>query len=119
MRTRVSNRARRLVHIVFRNPQDPDGPNLKVAARVCSSAIWKFRPRRGPVIRPCPQLHPWLVPHSVQTPQAPARMTLSLPQTEQVMPMKMLPSATVTRYDEVPAPLPFPSGVPPFPGLDE
>jgi hypothetical protein len=43
------------------------------------------------------QLHPWLVPHSVQTPQAPARMTLSLPQTEQVMPMKMLPSATVTR----------------------
>src|SRR5262249_11468839 len=65
------------------------------------------------------QLHPWLVPHSVQTPQAPARMTLSLPQTEQVMPMKMLPSATVTRSDEVPAPLPFPPAeVPPLPGLD-
>ncbi len=57
-----------------------------------------------------PQLQPWLVPHSVQTPQAPARMTLSLPQTEQVMPMKMLPSATVTRSDEVPVPLPFPAG---------
>ena len=63
-----------------------------------------------------PQLQPWLVPHSVQTPQAPARMTLSLPHTEQVMPMKMLPSATVTRSDEVPAPLPFPAAdVPPFP----
>jgi len=33
MRTRVSNRARRLVLIVFRNPQDPNGPNLKVADR--------------------------------------------------------------------------------------
>ena len=66
-----------------------------------------------------PQLQPWLVPHSVQTPQAPARMTLSLPQTEQVMPMKMLPSATVTRSDEVPAPLPFPAAdFSPFPGLD-
>src|SRR5215831_4451916 len=65
------------------------------------------------------QLQPWLVPHSVQTPHAPARMTLLLPQTEQVMPMKMLPSAIVTRYDEVPPPLPFPSAdVPPFPGLD-
>ena len=30
------------------------------------------------------QLHPWLVPHSVQTPHAPARMTLSLPQLEQL-----------------------------------
>src|SRR5258708_34500949 len=64
------------------------------------------------------QLHPWLVPHSVQTPQAPARMTLSLPQTEQVMPMKMLPSATVTRSDELAVPLPFPADFPPFPGLD-
>jgi hypothetical protein len=27
------------------------------------------------------QLQPWLVPHSMQTPQAPARMTLSLPHT--------------------------------------
>ena len=33
------------------------------------------------------QLHPWLVPHWVQTPQAPARMTLSEPQFEQVTPM--------------------------------
>jgi hypothetical protein len=32
MRARVSNRARRLVHMVFRDPQDSDGPNLKVAA---------------------------------------------------------------------------------------
>src|SRR5947199_6849210 len=51
------------------------------------------------------QLQPWLVPHSVQTPQAPARMTLSLPHTEQVIPMKMLPSATMTRSSW---PLPFP-----------
>ena len=66
-----------------------------------------------------PQLQPWLVPHSVQTPHAPARITLSLPQTEQVMPMKMLPSATLTRSDELPAPLPFPpADFPPFPGLD-
>ena len=43
------------------------------------------------------QLHPWLVPHSVQTPQAPARITLSLPHTEQVISIKMLPSATMTR----------------------
>ena len=42
-------------------------------------------------------------------------MTLSLPQTEQVMPMKMLPSAIVTRCDDVPFPLPFPSEAPPFP----
>ena len=55
----------------------------------------------------------------MQTPQAPARMTLSLPQTEQVMPMKMLPSAIVTRYDEVPAPLPLPSAdAPPFPEFE-
>ncbi len=33
------------------------------------------------------QLHPWLVPHWVQTPQAPARMTLSEPQLEQMTPM--------------------------------
>src|SRR5437016_13579045 len=52
------------------------------------------------------QLHPWLVPHSVQTPHAPARITLSLPHTEQVIPIKMLPSATVTRFAW---PLPFPS----------
>src|SRR5262249_42603531 len=66
------------------------------------------------------QLQPWLVPHSVQTPQAPARITLSLPQTEQVMPMKMLPRATVTRSDEpTPFPLPFfASDFPPFPTLD-
>src|SRR5437762_2010117 len=64
------------------------------------------------------QLHPWLVPHSVQTPQAPARMTLSLPQTEQVMPMKILPSAIVTRYDDMPVPLPFPSDAPPFPEFE-
>src|SRR5438034_10587981 len=51
------------------------------------------------------QLHPWLVPHSMQTPHAPARMTLSLPHTEQVIPMKMLPSATMTRSE---LPLPFP-----------
>ncbi|PYK31674.1 MAG: hypothetical protein DME57_02780 [Verrucomicrobia bacterium] len=43
------------------------------------------------------QLQPWLVPHSVQTPQAPARMTLSLPQCEQIMSMNMLPSASWTR----------------------
>src|SRR5205823_8432604 len=55
-----------------------------------------------------PQLHPWLVPHSMQTPHAPARMTLSLPQTEQVIPMKILPSATVTRSAELLAPFPFP-----------
>ena len=66
------------------------------------------------------QLQPWLVPQSMQTPQAPARMTLSLPQTEQVMPMKMLPSATVTRSGALLAPLPFPAlDVSPFPGLDE
>ena len=40
------------------------------------------------------QLHPWLVPHSVQTPQAPARTTLSEPQLEQVMSMNILPSAS-------------------------
>src|SRR4029453_10380218 len=51
------------------------------------------------------QLHPWLVPHSVQTPQAPARITLSLPHTEQVISIKMLPSATMTRSAW---PLPFP-----------
>ncbi len=33
------------------------------------------------------QLQPWLVPHWVQTPQAPARITLSEPQFEQVIPM--------------------------------
>jgi hypothetical protein len=45
----------------------------------------------------CCQLQPWLVPHSVQTPQAPARITLLLPHTEQVMSMNMLPSASCTR----------------------
>jgi hypothetical protein len=40
------------------------------------------------------QLQPWLVPHSVQTPQAPARITLSLPQCEQMMSMNMFPSAS-------------------------
>src|SRR5207244_8455330 len=60
---------------------------------------------------PRSQLQPWLVPHSMQTPHAPARMTLSLPHTEQVIPMKMLPSATVTRSAELPAPLPFPPTV--------
>jgi hypothetical protein len=40
------------------------------------------------------QLQPWLVPHSVQTPQAPARMTLSLPQWEHMMSMNMFPSAS-------------------------
>ena len=39
------------------------------------------------------QLHPWLVPHSVQTPQAPARITLLLPQWEQVVSMYMVPRA--------------------------
>ncbi len=34
-----------------------------------------------------PQLQPWLVPHWVQQPQAPARTTLSEPQFEQMMPM--------------------------------
>src|SRR4029077_1371404 len=62
-----------------------------------------------------PQLQPWLVPQSMQTPQAPARMTLSLPHTEHVMPMKMLPSATVTRSGELLVPLPFPwADAPPF-----
>src|SRR5205807_6626364 len=65
-----------------------------------------------------PQLQPWLVPHSMQTPHAPARMTLSLPHTEQVMPMKILPSAIVTRLDELPAPFPFPSDAPPFPEFE-
>jgi hypothetical protein len=32
MRTRVSNLAR-MLHFVFRNPQDSDGSNLKAAAR--------------------------------------------------------------------------------------
>ena len=43
------------------------------------------------------QLHPWLVPHWVQQPQAPARITLSEPQFEQVMPMKAVPRAVLTR----------------------
>src|SRR5436190_20078978 len=65
-----------------------------------------------------PQLHPWLVPHSMQTPHAPARITLSLPHTEQVIPMKMLPSATVTRLARLSSSLPFPpAAVPPFAGL--
>ena len=37
------------------------------------------------------------VPHSVQQPQAPARMTLLEPQFEQVMSIYMLPSAVCTR----------------------
>jgi hypothetical protein len=32
MRARVSNHAPYSLHIVFRNPQDCDGPNLKAAA---------------------------------------------------------------------------------------
>src|SRR5881396_1323495 len=55
----------------------------------------------GRLVVPTPmrfnQLHPWLVPHSVQTPHAPARITLSLPQTEQVMSINILPSASFTR----------------------
>ena len=43
------------------------------------------------------QLQPWLVPHSVQTPQAPARITLLLPQLEQVVSMNMVPRAPWTR----------------------
>jgi hypothetical protein len=42
------------------------------------------------------QLHPWLVPHSVQQPQAPARITLLEPQFEQVMSIYILPSAVCT-----------------------
>jgi hypothetical protein len=95
---------------------------VAVGARMSNQVHLRFAdPKRDYEIRSCSgwtgvfsQLQPWLVPHSVQTPQAPARMTLSLPQTEQVMPMKMLPSATVTRSDE--APLPFPvADFPPFP----
>ena len=48
-------------------------------------------------LRALPQLQPWLVPHSVQTPHAPARITLSLPHTEHVISIKMLPSASRTR----------------------
>src|SRR4030095_16528543 len=66
----------------------------------------------------CPQLHPWLVPQSMQTPQAPARITLALAQTGQGIPMKRRRSATVTRSGELLAPLPFPSAdAPPFAGL--
>jgi hypothetical protein len=63
-----------------------------------ASGIWPIQVRldapggKNPI-----QLQPWLVPHSVQTPQAPARITLSLPHTEQVISIKMLPSATITR----------------------
>ena len=58
----------------------------------CSGAVYRRSAgsRRG-------QLQPWLVPHSVQTPQAPARITFSLPQTEQMISMNMLPRASLTR----------------------
>jgi hypothetical protein len=48
---------------------------------------WATFSRAGDKINPYDQLQPWLVPHWVQTPQAPARITLSEPQFEQVMPM--------------------------------
>ena len=40
---------------------------------------------------------PWLVPQSVQTPQAPARITFEDPQWEQGESMYMLPRAIFTR----------------------
>ncbi len=49
------------------------------------AARWLFSKPPGEM--PCAQLQPWLVPHCVQTPQAPARMTLSEPQWEQSTPM--------------------------------
>src|SRR5947199_7284498 len=77
-------------------------------------------PCKGIHSEPQPQLQPWLVPHSVQTPHAPARMTLSLPHTEQVIPMKMLPSATITRSAcPFPFPLPVWSVLPCSTGLDK
>src|SRR5438445_11748062 len=87
------------------------GPVIQLNA-CCAGLIWSYVVRGSP-------LHAWLVPHSMQTPQAPARMTLSLPHTEQMMPMKTLPSATATRSGELLVPLPFPSTLPPFAGLDD
>ena len=48
---------------------------------------------------------------SVQTPQAPARITLLLPQCEQVMSMNILPRASITRSAWV-RPLVSPDGLP-------
>ena len=40
---------------------------------------------------------PWLVPHSVQHPQAPARITLELPQFEHGVSMNIFPNASFSR----------------------
>src|SRR5437016_1534135 len=118
MRTRVSNLAPYAALRLQKSPGlrwfEPQGRGPEFAA--AQSENLNVVQAQGLAL--CSQLHPWLVPHSVQTPQAPARMTLSLPQTEQVMPMKMLPSATVTRSGFL-SPFPFASAdVPPFARLD-
>src|ERR1700745_3862161 len=89
-----------------RSPRHPDGQPSSAAAGIAAAQSEDLDVVELRELKRRPQLQPWLVPHSVQTPQAPARITLSLPHTEQVIPMKMLPSATVTR-SSWPLPLPL------------
>ena len=72
--------------------------NAKFQRRIQRAAINAGLPARNYLKRSrLDQLQPWLVPHSVQTPQAPARITFSLPQCEQVISINIFPSAAFTR----------------------
>ena len=72
--------------------------NAKFQRRIQSAPIDAGLPARNYLKRSrLDQLQPWLVPHSVQTPQAPARMTFSLPQCEHVISINIFPSAAFTR----------------------
>ena len=99
MSARLSNRSAACcvsnIQARFESAQDYDRPDLRTADQ--NRPLQSEDLGREKYLQLNSQLHPWLVPHSVQTPHAPARITLSLPHTEQVIPMKMLPSATVTR----------------------
>jgi hypothetical protein len=76
----------------------------KAEARGPTAPLLRLKRRGNPkVVTGAPpneisvQLQPCEVPHSVQTPHAPVRMTLVLPQCEQLIPMYIFSSAARTR----------------------
>ena len=72
--------------------RDPTAPLLKIKRRGNLKVVTGAPPNEISV-----QLQPCEVPHSVQTPHAPVRMTLVLPQCEQLIPMYIFSRAARTR----------------------
>jgi hypothetical protein len=70
----------------------PTVPSLRIKRRGNAKVVTDAPPNEISV-----QLQPCEVPHSVQTPHAPVRMTLVLPQCEQLIPMYIFSRAARTR----------------------